>query len=426
MIRIEEVKTKKQQKIFVDFPTNLYKDNKYYVPMLRGDELGIFSPKKNVCYDECETIFFLCYDDKKVVGRVAGIIQKVYNLKTGTKKARFSRFDCIDNQEVASSLLSAVENWAKSKGMDTVHGPLGFHDLEREGLLIEGFDRLATFEQNYNFPYYQKLIENHCYEKDADYVSFRIKLPTTTNDRVKRLCDLILKRYDLHIVKEKTKRAYINKYKNKIFDLIDEAYGDLYGVIPYNEKLRKQIIDQFNLIIKLPYLVSIADKDDNLVAFGFALPSMAEAVQKCKGRLFPTGAFRILHQTNHCNVADFGLVAVKKEFQGKGVTAIILDYIITMAKEVGVDTIETNHSLETNHKILQTWKNFDDVEQHKRLRCFTKSLIEKPKKTTKSKPKNKGLSSTKKSTTKTSTKNKSTKKSTTQKNKSKTKNTKNS
>jgi len=412
MVNIVEVKTKKQQKLFVDFPTKMYKDNKCYVPLLRGDELGIFSPKKNVCCDECDAVFFLAYKGDELVGRVAGIIQKVYNLKTGTKKARFSRFVCVDDSEVASALFKAVEQWALSKGMDTVHGPLGFHDLEREGLLIEGFDRLATFEQNYNAPYYQKLIEDCGYVKDADYVSFRIKLPEKSNERLTKLCDLVLKRYKLHIVTAKSKMEYIKKYKDRIFDLIDEAYSDLYGVIPYNDKLRKQIIDQFKLIIKLPYLVSIADEEDNLIAFGFALPSMAEAVQKCKGRLFPTGAFRILHQSNHCSVADFGLVAVKKEFQGKGVTAIILDYIINKAKVVGVDTIETNHSLETNHKILQTWKNFDDVEQHKRLRCFTKSLVEKetpkPAKKTIKKPVKKSKKSTLSSTKRKSTTKKST------------------
>ena len=374
MIKIVEVKTKKQKKCFVDFPTKLYKGNEYYVHPLRADELGIFEPNKNVSYDECDIVFYLAYKDDVVAGRICGIIQKVYNEKTGTKRVRFSRFDCINDQEVANALFDAVSAWAIDKGMDTFHGPLGFHDLEREGLLVEGFDRLATFEQNYNYPYYQELIENYGFEKEVDYLSFRIKLPDESNDRVKRLGDLIMKRYKLHIATEKSKRAYINRYKDKIFDLIDEAYGNLYGVIPYNQKLRKQIIDQFNLIIKLPYLVSIVDEEDNLIAFGFALPSMAEAVQKCKGRLFPTGVFRILHQTNTCNVADFGLVAVKKEFQGKGVTAIILDYIVTMAKNVGVDTIETNHSLETNHKILQTWKNFNDVEQHKRLRCFIKPL----------------------------------------------------
>ena len=278
--------------------------------------------------------------------------------------------------------------------MDTIHGPLGFHDLEREGMLIEGFDRLATFEQNYNYEYYSKLLVNYGFEKEIDYLSFRIKLPEQTSDRIKRLGDMIMKRYNLHIVKEKNKKTYINKYKDKIFDLLDEAYGDLYGVIPYNAKLRKQIIDQFNLIIKLPYLVSIADSEDNLIAFGFALPSMAEAVQKCKGRLFPTGVFRILHQVNTCNVADFGLVAVRKDFQGKGVPAIILDYIITNAKPVGVDTIETNQHLEDNHKILQTWKNFDDIEQHKRYRCFIKSLIEKSEENGKIKDKKQGLNST--------------------------------
>ena len=155
---------------------------------------------------------------------------------------------------------------------------------------------------------------------------------------------------------------------------MDDAYGDLYGVIPYNDKLRKQIISQFKLIINLKYMISIVDENDKVIAFGFGLPSLAKAVQKSKGRLFPFGIFRILRDKNRGPVADFGLIGVRKEYQGKGITAIILDYIVNGAKEVGVEEVETNHSLETNHKILQTWKNFNDVENHKRFRCFIKNL----------------------------------------------------
>ena len=389
MITVVEVKNKRQRKKFVDFPTKLYKGNDYYVHPLRMDEFAIFDPKKNVAFDECDMVFYLAYKDGHIAGRICGVVQKVYNAKNNAKKVRFTRFDCIEDFEVAKALLEKIEDWARMMGMDTIHGPLGFHDLEREGLLIEGFDELATFEENYNYPYYREYLEKLGYIKDIDYMSFAIKLPENTDERIVKIGDMIMKRYNLRIATAKNKKEYINKYKDGIFDLLNESYGDLYGVIPYNEKLKKQIIDQFNLIINLEYLITILDENDRVVAFGFGLPSIAKSVQKSKGKLLPFGLFRILHDKNHCKLADFGLIGVRKELQGKGIPAIILNYIITIAKQIGVEKIETNHSLEDNHKILQTWKNFDDVRQHKRYRVFTKDLNKKEqtKKSTKRKTK---------------------------------------
>lgn len=374
MVEIIEVKTKKQRKQFVDFPTKLYEGNPYYVHPLRGDELGIFTPKKNVSFDECDIIFFLAMREGEVVGRICGILQKVYNLKTGTKRVRFGRFDFIDDIEVPRALLGAVEEWAKSKGMDTIHGPLGFNDLEREGLLIEGFDRLATFEANYNYPYYKDLIEQCGYEKEIDYISSRVQLPKETNERAKRLADAIMKRYNLRIAKAKNIKEYLKKYKDGIFEVLDEAYGDLYGVIPYNERLKKSIIDQFKMVINMNYIISVLDENDRVVAFGFALPELAHAVQKSKGRLFPLGVFRILYARNHGNVADFGLIGVRKEYANRGLPAIMINYIVEEAKHVGVTTVEGNLTLEDNHHMLQLYKNFDNVERHKRFRCFVKKL----------------------------------------------------
>lgn len=376
MVKIVEVKSKREKNLFVDFPTKLYKGNDYYVHPLRCDEMNIFNPKKNVSFDECDIVFYLAYKDNKLAGRICGIIQHVYNEKTNTKRVRFSRFDCVDDLEVARALISAVEDWAREKGMTVIHGPLGFNDLEREGLLIEGFDKLANFEENYNYPYYQTLLEQCGFEKEIDYLSFRIKLPETVDERVSRLKSAVMKRYKLHIGTAKNKKEYIAKYKDGIFDTLDEAYGDLYGVIPYNEKLRKQIIDQFHLIINQEFIITILDENEKVVAFGFAIPSIAEAVQKSKGKLLPCGLFRILHAKNHCNVVDFGLIGVRKEYQGKGLPAIILNYIVEEAANLGIKEVETNHSLEDNHKILQTWKNFDDVTQHKRYRCFLKSIVD--------------------------------------------------
>lgn len=404
MISVVEVKNKRQRKKFVDFPTKLYKGNDYYVHPLRMDEFAIFDSKKNVAFDECDMVFYLAYKDGHIAGRICGIVQKVYNAKNNTKKVRFTRFDCVEDFEVAKALIEKIEEWAKMMGMDTVHGPLGFHDMEREGLLIEGFDELATFEENYNYPYYKEYLEKLGYIKDVDYLSFTIKLPEKTDERIVKIGDMIMKKYNLRIATAKNKKEYINKYKDGIFDLLNESYGDLYGVIPYNDKLKKQIIDQFNLIINLEYLITILDENDRVVAFGFGLPSIAKSVQKSKGKLLPLGLFRILHDKNHCKMADFGLIGVRKEFQGKGIPAIILNYIVNSAKEIGVERVETNHSLEDNHKILQTWKNFDDVRQHKRYRVFTKDLHKKVTKKATTKKANITKKSVKKATEKKTTK----------------------
>lgn len=373
MIEIQEVKTKKQQKLFVDFPTKLYENCPYYVHPLRMDELNNFNPKKNVSYEDCETASFLAFEDGRVVGRIAAIIQKLYNEKVGENRVRFSRFDAVNNQEVANALFSAAENWAKEKGMEIIHGPLGFNDLDREGLLIEGFDQPQTFEEQYNYPYYQTLIENCGYVKEKDWVEFKIFLPKEVNERVQRLSDAVIKRYNLRIAEAKNKNKFINHYKKQIFEVLDEAYGSLHGVVPFTDKLRDQIISQFKLFIKKEFIIVLTDENDKVAAFGFAIPSLSEAISKSKGRITLPALFRVFKAVKKPKIVDFALVGVRTEYQGKGLTAIIMQYIIETIKSMNVEYCETNLNLEDNLKIQQTWKNFEH-EQHKRRRCFVKNI----------------------------------------------------
>ena len=376
MIEVREVKTRKEKKDFVNLPLKLYKDNDYYVPLLYVDEMNLFSKKKNINYDDCDMAFFIAYKDKIPAGRIIAIEQKTYNKKTGEKRCRFSRFDTIDDDEVCKKLFDAVENWAKERGLNIVHGPLGFNDLDREGLLIEGFDKLATFEENYNYPYYRALLEKNGYEKEIDYLSFKIFPEEITDQRVKRLSEAVLKRHELHMATEKNISKYLKLYKDQIFDVIDEAYGDLYGVIPYTEKLRESIISQFKLLLSTKCICTILDKNNNVVAFGVGLPSLAKAVKKSNGKYLPLGIFRILKAKKTFKVFDFALIGVRKAYKNSGVNAIILQYIMDNAYKLGIEEIETNHSLETNDRILNTWKNFKH-EQHKRFRCFIKHLDKK-------------------------------------------------
>ncbi len=373
MIEIIEVKTKKQLKLFIDFPTKLYDGCKEYSYPLRADEFANFNPKKNVCYADCDVILYLAYRGKEIVGRVAGIIQKPYNEKTGKKYARFTRFDAINDEEVAKALLSTVESWAKEKGMEYVHGPLGFSDLDFEGMIVEGFDERCTFEERYNFPYYVELMEKCGYKKDVDWIERKIYAPTETDERVARIVDMVTKRYHLRFAKEKTKNKLIDKYKDGIFDLIDEAYKDLYAVVPYNEGMRKQLLSQFKTFVDLKYMYIIVNEKDEVVGFGVALPALNNALYKSKGRITIPAIFRVLKALKHPKVVDFALMAVRPDYQTKGVNALAIKYLMDNMAKFGVEYCETNICLEDNLKIAQTWDYFK-FDQHRRRRAWIKIL----------------------------------------------------
>lgn len=415
MIEIKEVKTKKDIKNFVRFPIKLYEGNKYYVPNLEIDEINKFDSRKNESWDECDIIAFLAYKDGKIVGRVAGIIQNTYNQSHNEKRVRFSRFDSIDDVEVAKALLNAVESWAKAKGMTVAHGPMGYNDLDREGLLIEGFDQYQTFEEQYNYDYYPKLIEACGYKKEVDWLEYRLFTPKEPNERAHRFADVVMKRYKLHLAHPKNMKEVVNKYADGIFEVLEKAYEPLYGVVSLSKKVRKALIGQFNLILDVKYLIIILNEKEEVVSFGLAFPSLSEAVTKSKGRLFPFGLFRILKAIRKPKVVDLGLIGVLPEYQNRGLNAIILNYLITNMIKNGVEAAETNLMLEDNSRIQNQWDAFDHI-QHKRRRAYVKNLVEEPKpekktaakkytkttkcKTEKSAPKVVKKTTTKKATTK--------------------------
>ncbi|MEG1752080.1 MAG: hypothetical protein RR140_03095 [Clostridia bacterium] len=372
-IEIIEVKKQNDKKRFVDFPIKLYKKCPFFVPPLRGDELNLFNDEKNVSYEDCDVICYLALQNKRVVGRICGIIQKLYNLKVSEKRVRFTRFDCVNNVEVAKKLFNAVEAWAKNMGMEIVHGPLGFNDLDREGMLIDGFDYIATFEEQYNYAYYPKLVEACGYEKEIDWLEYKIFPPKEVNERVDRLAEIVLKRFNLKIAHENSKKKFLERYKQGVFDVIDDAYGDLHGVVPYTDKVRKQLIDQFKLFIELKYIIVLVDQTDKVVAFGFALPSLSKALSNTNGKILPN-ALKIFKALKRPKVLDFALIGIRKEYLGKGLPAVILRYIMEQGKALGIEYFETNLNLEDNVNIHHQWKNFEH-EQHKRRRCYVKKLI---------------------------------------------------
>ena len=372
MVEIIKVRTKREQKEFLNFPLRLYKDNPCFVPPLWGDEKKIFR-EDYVYHDTCEDVYFLAVQGGKTVGRISGILQKASNELRGERRVRFTRFDAIDDNEVAEALFGAVENWARERGMDTVCGPLGFSDLEREGLLIEGFDQLSTFEEQYNAPYYADLIEHCGYAKEVDWVESKIYLPDEDDGTLEKMADFIMKRYDLHFGTAKNTNDFLRRYGDRFFDLLDRAYKDIYGTVPFTEGMKEMMYDNFRLIIDLRHVAVILDKDENPVCLGICFPSIAKAVQKSNGHLTPAAIARLLKTIKHPDVIDLGLIGVEPAYANRGIGAVVSAALLRMLREDGVEYAETNLNLETNYDIQNMWKRFKSV-RHKRRRAYVKTL----------------------------------------------------
>lgn len=372
MIQIREVKTKKEQKLFIDFPLDLYAGNDCFVPPLYGDEKAMF--KDGFVYrDTCDIVNYLAFDGDKVVGRIQGIIQKDANRKNNEKRVRFNRFDAVDRQEVADALFKAVEDWAKQNGMDTACGPLGFSDLEREGLLVEGFDELSTFEEQYNAEYYGRLIENCGYKKEVDWIESKLYLPDEGEETLQKMTDYVMKRYKLHFGEAKNVTDFINRYGDEFFALLDKGYENLYGTVPFTENMKKQLIANFKLIVDLKHVAVILDENDKVVCLGICFPSIARAVQKSKGKLTPAALIRLLKAIKKPEIIDLGLIAVEPEYMNRGVSTIFSTEIIRMLKSENIKYAETNLNLEDNFAIQNQWKRFKQVK-HKRRRAYVKTL----------------------------------------------------
>lgn len=372
MIEIKEVQTRKQKKEFVEFPLNLYKGCEYFVPPLYSDEMKLFKPN-HMYHDQSKSVFYNAYKDGKMVGRIQGILQLASNAKWNQSRVRFTRFDSINDQEVANALFKALEEWAKSQNMNELVGPLGFSDLEREGLLIEGFNELSTFEEQYNYDYYQQLIENVGFVKEVDWVERKLYLPDEIDPRLEHISQTILAKNELKLVKAKNASEFIKKYGDDFFKILDETYVNIYGTVPFTEEMKKSLISSFKLIVNVNNVALIVDKNDKPVCFGLCFPSIGKALQKSGGRLTIPAVLKLLKAIKHPNIIDLGLIGVADEYKRKGVTAVLITGILNMLKQEGVEYAETNLNLEDNLNIQNQWKHFKSV-LHKRRRCFVKEI----------------------------------------------------
>jgi len=374
MIEVRPVTTKREQREFLNFPLDLYAGNPCFVPPLYADERKMFQPGF-VYNDCCDFICLNAYRDGKMVGRILGIIQKAANEKNGERRARFGHFDAIDDPEVSAALFGAVERWAIEKGMDTLCGPLAFSDLEREGLLVEGFDQPQTFEEQYNAEYYQHHIERLGFEKEVDWLEFRLYAPEPSEDEedLDKLTDFIFRRYKLHFGESKNAKDFLDRYKDGIFRLLDQSYEGLYGTVPFTDGMKKLMVDNFRLVIDPKYTAVILDENDRMVCFGFAIPALAPALVGTRGRYTPRVLLRLLKAIKHPKIIDLCLIGVDPEYLNRGVSAAFASAILHMLRDTDVEYAETNLNLEDNYAILNLWRRFNAV-QAKRRRAYVKKL----------------------------------------------------
>ncbi len=374
-ITIKKVTSRKELKTFIRFNYELYKNNPYSVPDLLGDMLNTYDRNKNAAFEFCEADYFLAYKDGRLVGRVAAIINHRANERWKVKNVRFGWIDFIDDEEVSAALLQTVENWGRERGMEAMQGPLGFTDMDAEGMLVEGFDQLSTMATIYNYPYYSKHMERYGMEKDVDWVEYRIKVPTDEPDKHKRISALVQKKFGLQIKKYKSSKKIAREYGQKIFELVNEAYAPLYGYSPLSEGQIRQYVKMYLPILDLDMVTLVTDAEGELVAVGISMPSLSEALQKAKGKFFPFGWFHLLKALfwKHPDTLDLLLVAVKPEYRNKGVNGLLFSDLIKVYNQKGYVWAESNPELEMNEAVQRQWDYFEHT-QHKRRRAYKKAL----------------------------------------------------
>ena len=376
-IKVVAINSVKEIKSYVRFKNNLYKGHKYAVPTLEMDENTMLNKTKNPASDFCEWQCYLAYNEQnEIVGRITAIINSNANKTWNKKEGRFGFFDFVEDIEVARALLNAAEQWIKTRGMTAIHGPLGFADIDEEGMLVEGYDELSTMASLYNYPYYIDFMNQLGYAKDSDWIEMSIKLPAEIPERVVKFASLVEKKNELRVLKFKNAKEIIKQgWAVKLFELINIQFADLYGFTPFTERQIDYYCKMYIPLLRLELVCIIVDKDNNLVGFGLAFPSMSRALQKSKGRMFPFGWFHMLRalKGKKAEIVDLMLMAVDEKYKNKGLTAIVMYHVMTGMAKLGAKYVETNVESEDNQTIHQQWDKFDN-RVHKRRRAFIKQL----------------------------------------------------
>ncbi len=374
-IVVKEVLSKRQMREFVQFPLDLYKNEPKYIPAFFGDEMKLFDKKKSVYSDISKTRFFLCYKDGVLAGRIAGIVLYPYLEKSGRKIIRFSRIDFIDDFAVSEALFKAVEDFARAEGLSEIQGPMGYSDLDREGLLVDGFEYESTFAAAYTYDYFPKHLDRLGYVKEVDWLEYLLFLPDVPNEKISRIADMVGKRFKLREAVDGSMNVpkIVDRYADKIFALLNETYAHLHGTIPFTEKIMNDVIVQFKLFLIPEFFSVVVDEKDDIIGFGLVLSSISEELVRCRGRLTPRSVLRLLRLKNHPKTAELALIGVIPEYMKKGVNAMIINKITQGLLSKGVKIVETNLELETNSSVISMWEGVDK-KQTKRRRCYLKEL----------------------------------------------------
>lgn len=375
-VEIRKVSSAAELKKFIRFNYEFYKNCPYSVPDLYDDMQSTFSREKNPAFEFCEAEYFLAYRNGEIVGRVAAIINKRANDTWQRRVVRFGWIDFIDDAEVSSALLEAVKAWGKERGMEEMEGPLGFTDLDAEGMLIEGFDQLSTMATIYNYPYYPQHMERLGLEKSADWVEMKIYIPEAIPEKHLRISDLVQRKYGLRIRKVKSRKEIMESgLGRRIFELVNEAYAPLFGFSRMSDQQIDNYVKMYVPVLDLRMVTLVENAEGELVAAGISMPSLSKALQKAKGRLWPFGWFHLLRALfwKRPEVLDLLLVAVRPDYQGKGANALLFTDLIPVYQKLGYKYAESNPELEENDKVQNQWQYFQ-VEQHKRRRCYRTSI----------------------------------------------------
>ncbi len=374
-----EVSTKKQLKQFIHWQNYLYKDNPYYAPALESDEFNTLSPQRNPAFEFCYAKYWLAYDEQgNIVGRIAGIVNPKANAKWGKNQVRFGCFDFIEDIEVAETLLNAVVEWGKAHGLSQIIGPLGFTDMDKEGMLVEGFDRICPFTTLYNHPYYPQFMEQLGYEKAIDWIQRKFELPPVSDERVQKIydaADFVEKRYGYHIAQGKSIKDIMIRYGHRVFEMYNDSYADLFEFTPLTDKQIDLMLDTFVPLVSLDYVALLVDNEDNVQGFAFCTQSLTEAFQKNKGKLFPFGWIPLLKALKGKNDSlDALMIGVAPEAQNKGAFAPLFKYVHSNCVKRGIKTVMNNPQLENNYKVMNIFQNFNP-EFYMRRRAYGKKII---------------------------------------------------
>ena len=373
IVTVKEVTTKKELKAFVHFPNVLYKGNIYYVPQIESKDLDTLLPSKNHAFEVCESKYWLAYDEQgEIVGRVAGIVNRRHNEKTGEKTCRFGWIDFVDDKEVSKSLMDAVERYAVEKGMDTMNGPMGFITFDSAGVLVDGYDKLPTAYSKYNAPYYEQHLLDLGYIKDVDYVEYLIKVPEVIPERYARMAELVSIKNSLHQAPFHN-RAEVEPYLDDVFRCLNSAYSKLHGFTELSHEQCDDLKKQFLSNIDVDYVSIVLDADDHVVGFGVALPSLSKAMQKAKGSLFPFGWMHMMKALRQNDTIDLLLIAIEEKYQNKGINAMIFDKFAQGITKNGIKYIESTRELEDNTSVQNLWRYLDH-DLTKRARTYVKRV----------------------------------------------------